>query len=183
MGDHNLFNMMAAAVVCRILTVPNATIQEGFADFKPLPHRLEYVGNFCGIDFYNDSISTIPETTIAALNTIQNVDTLILGGFDRGIEYANLIEFIYQHPIPNLIFIGSAGKRMHEAFTKKSLPESHFYVAKTYAEIVDIAFKVTRSGKTCLLSPAAASYDMFTNFEERGTTFIHLIEKACQCNP
>ncbi|CAF3375749.1 unnamed protein product [Rotaria sp. Silwood1] len=178
MGDHNLFNMMAAAAVCRILTVPDDTIQEGFNDFKSLPHRLEYVGNFWGIHFYNDSISTIPETTIAALKTIQNVDTLILGGFDRGIDYSSLIEFIYQHPIPNLIFIGSAGKRMHEAFDKNLLPENHLYITKTYAEVVDIAFKVTRVGKTCLLSPAAASYDMFTNFEERGTTFIHLIEKG-----
>lgn len=181
-GNHNLFNMMVAAAVCRILGVKDTIIKEGFADFKPLPHRMECVGTFCNITFYDDSISTIPESTIEAVKSIPNVDTLILGGFDRGIDYTNLTDFLYQHVIPNLIFVGPAGKRLHDISVKELSSKSHLYVCDTYSEVVKTAFKITRSGMACLLSPAAASYDIFENFEERGNTFKYLIQTICEHN-
>lgn len=168
MGEHNLFNMMVATAVCRVLSIPDTIVQESFLDFKSLPHRLEFIGTFNNIHFYNDSISTIPETTIAALKAIPDVDTLILGGFNRGIDYSCLIEFVSQHSIENLICIGSAGKAFYDAFNEHFPHGKHTYLVETYDEIIDLSFKITKSGKACLLSPAAASYDMFKNFEDRG---------------
>ena len=143
---------------------------------KPLSHRLEYVGKFNGIHFYNDSISTIPEATIAAVKSVKNVDCIILGGFDRGIDYKVLAKFLYLSEINILIFIDAAGKRIMDELDKinKNKNKKIYYVDK-FEDAVSIAKKETTAGKTCLLSPAAASYGMFKNFEERGEKFKYLI--------
>jgi len=99
---------MSAIAACRINNVSDDVINEGIKSFKTLSHRLEFVGNFNGIDFYNDSISTIPEAAIEAVNALKNVNTLILGGFDRGIDYKKLIEFLENNFIEHLIFIDTA---------------------------------------------------------------------------
>ncbi len=173
-GEHNLLNIMAAINVCKICNVDDELIRAGIADFKGLPHRLECVGTFQGILFYNDSISTIPEATIAAIRSLENVQTLILGGFDRGIDYSKLVDFLIQKPIKNIIFIGEAGKRIKRQIMEDPHLESgsmNFYDAENYDDVVDLAFKVTEKNQICLLSPAAASYDMFKNFEYRGECY------------
>jgi len=177
-GDHNLLNIMAAINVCKICNIDDDIIRSGIADFKGLPHRLELVGTYNDITFYNDSISTIPEASIAALKSLENVQTLILGGFDRGIDYLPLVDFLLENPVKNLIFVGEAGKRISSIFVTKILenPElqSHsadFFDAKNYDEVVDLAFKITAKNSVCLLSPAASSYDMFRNFEYRGNYY------------
>ncbi|MCL2415062.1 MAG: UDP-N-acetylmuramoyl-L-alanine--D-glutamate ligase [Bacteroidales bacterium] len=177
-GSHNLLNIMAAINVCKICNVDDETIRSGIADFKGLPHRLECVGTYREITFYNDSISTIPEAAIAALKSLENVQTLILGGFDRGIDYLPLVDFLMENPIKNIIFIGEAGKRISNLWVSKILEnpqlqndQINFFDAKNYEEVVDLAFKVTDKNHTCLLSPAASSYDMFKNFEHRGDYF------------
>jgi len=182
-GDHNLLNIMAAINVCKICNIDDDTIHSGIADFKGLPHRLELVGTYNDITFYNDSISTIPEATIAAIKSLENVQTLILGGFDRGIDYLPLVDFLLENPVKNLIFVGDAGKRISSIFVTKILesPElqSHsadFFDAKNYDEVVDLAFKITAKNSVCLLSPAASSYDMFKNFEHRGDYYKNKIK-------
>jgi len=177
-GDHNLLNIMAAINVCKICKVDDETIRLGIADFKGLPHRLECVGTYNDITFYNDSISTIPQATIAALKSLENVQTLILGGFDRGIDYLPLVEFLMHHPIKNIIFVGDAGQRISNLWISRIVenPQLHndfvnFFDAKNYDEVVDLAFKITEKNHVCLLSPAAASYDMFKDFEHRGDYF------------
>jgi UDP-N-acetylmuramoylalanine--D-glutamate ligase len=178
-GEHNLLNIMAAINVCKICGVDDTLIRNGIADFKGLPHRLEYVGTVHDIIFYNDSISTIPEATIAAIKALEHVQTLILGGFDRGIDYLPLLEFLINNPIPSIIFIGEAGRRMKRLLIERLQEDRggmNFYDAQNYDEIVDIAFKVTPKNHICLLSPAASSYDMFKNFEYRGDYFK---EKVC----
>jgi UDP-N-acetylmuramoylalanine--D-glutamate ligase len=177
-GEHNLLNIMAAINVCKICQVDDDVIRAGIAYFKGLPHRLEYVGTFCDITFYNDSISTIPEATIAAVKSLENVQTLILGGFDRGIDYSKLVDFLIQHPIQNIIFIGEAGKRIKKQIleTPQLAKDSmNFFDAENYDEVVDLAFNVTEKNHICLLSPAAASYDMFKNFEYRGEYYKNRI--------
>lgn len=174
-GKHNLLNIMAAIIACKLTNIPDETILKGIANFKGLEHRIEYVGNYNEIDFYNDSISTIPEASIAAIKALENVDTLILGGFDRGIDYKHFALFLIESDITNLIFIGNAGKRIFEEIKNFGCFGKAFYEPTTYEEIVEICFSVTAKGKTCLLSPAAASYDMFYNFEERGNFFKNLI--------
>ncbi len=170
-GHHNLYNIMAAAGACYLAGVTPGQISSGIRSFKGLEHRIEPVGDYDGIVWYNDSIATIPEATIEAVKTLLTVDTLILGGFDRGIDYDILYPFLQTSGISNLIFIGAAGSRIMSEFTAYGSGNIHLYQAEDYMQVVAIAREVTQKGKICLLSPAAASYDMFRNFEERGNTY------------
>lgn len=176
-GRHNYNNIMAAIAVCRHFKMSHHDIMLGLETFKGLPNRIEFVGKFNEISFYNDSISTIPEATIAAVRALRKVSTLIIGGFDRGIEYDNLIHFLQEYPIDNLVFTGPAGKRIMEEWQQQySLPESVIF-ENDFRKIVDFAFEKTPANRIVLLSPAAASYDQFKNFEERGRIFKELIIK------
>jgi len=109
-GDHNVRNCMAVINVCKILGIDNEIIREGIAGFTGLEHRLEYAGQFHGIHFYNDSIATIPEAATEAVKALENVDTIVLGGFDRGIDYSDFAQFLSRSTIRNFIFTGKAGK-------------------------------------------------------------------------
>ena len=170
-GQHNVLNIMAALLACLLNEIPSQLIFEGIGDFKGLEHRIEYVGDYHGIKYYNDSISTIPQATIAAVTTLKEVNTLILGGFDRGIDYTVLIDFLASSDIRNLIFIGQAGERICKMLSSTGMPGKHFFMATDYDEVAILAREHTKPGSICLLSPAAASYDMFKNFEERGKVF------------
>lgn len=177
-GMHNNNNIMAAVLACKTKNVKQEDIVKHLATFKGLEHRLELVGKFNDITFYNDSISTIPEATVAALNTIKRVDTLIIGGFDRGIDYSLLIKHLHEKPVRNVAFVGQVGERILKEWKEAGfeLPENHI-VENDYAKIVDFAYAHTEAGKSCLLSPAAASYDQFKDFTVRGRTFKTLVEE------
>ena len=175
-GDHNLCNIYAAVQAAHLAVpeIPLTTLRSQLSTFKGLPHRLELVGTFNGISFYNDSISTIPEATIAALKALKKVDTLILGGFDRGIDYSPLGEYLRSHPsVRNLVFVGQAGRRMQQEW---NLDDRTVLVEDDYSRIVPWCYSHTAQDGICLPSPAAASYDAFKNFEHRGTTFKDLVQ-------
>ncbi|MDR2868084.1 MAG: UDP-N-acetylmuramoyl-L-alanine--D-glutamate ligase [Bacteroidales bacterium] len=174
-GKHNYYNAMAAILACKIAGITDEQLLTHLPTFKGLEHRIEFVGKFRGIKFYNDSISTIPEATIAAINTVRDVDTLILGGFDRGIDYSELLSFLQKNTIANLVFTGPAGERMLKEWQQQGTFQSHYIVENDFEKIVNFAFQYTRSGKSCLLSPAAASYNQFVNFEERGNIYKNII--------
>jgi UDP-N-acetylmuramoylalanine--D-glutamate ligase len=177
-GTHNYFNIMAAIAICRRLKIPHQDIMAALLTFKGLPHRIEYVGEFKGIGFYNDSISTIPESAIAAVKALRGVETLILGGFDRGIDYQVLIDFLKENPIQNIAFTGPAGHRMLEMCREQNALPQNFIETDDYEAIVRFCYEKTPVGGTALLSPAAASYNQFKNFEERGNTFKQLVVNA-----
>ncbi len=103
------------------------------------------------------------------------VDTLILGGFDRGIDYKILYPFLIESGIHNIIFVGEAGMRIKIEFAVFGQNQLNFFEATDFIEVVQLASEITQKGKICLLSPAAASYDMFKNFEHRGNTFKNLV--------
>lgn len=173
-GEHNLNNLMAAMLAVCEVGVEFEQALNTLPAFKPLPHRLEYIGNFGGIDFYNDSISTVPESSIAALKTLPKTDTIILGGFDRGLDYTVLIDFIHQSAVKNLIFLGKAGDKMIALFkADHNLTRNIFRVADLN-EAFTVISQNAKDMTTCLLSPAAASYDQFHNFEHRGDVFKEL---------
>lgn len=175
-GIHNYANL--TAVVAAISCLENVNIEDimqFLPTFQPLKHRLENIGTYQGITFYNDSISTIPQATIAAVDALENVDTLILGGMDRGIDYQSLVDYFSNKKVRNFIFTGKAGERMMHLFKQKGIKELFF--KDTYPEIVDLAKQITSKGKICLLSPAAASYDSFRNFEHRGDCFRELVRR------
>ena len=180
-GDHNLSNTYAAYLATALAGATAAQFSRALATFHGLPHRLEPVGTYSNITFYNDSISTIPEATIAALNALENVDTLILGGFDRGIDYTPLGNYLSTHSgIRNLVFVGNAGQRMLQEWQSipgNPLSRRNTHSENDYTEIVSWCYRHTQPGTICLLSPAAASYDCFTNFEHRGNTFKELVRQ------
>ena len=174
-GEHNLKNILAAAIVAMICGIETEMIEDGIATFKGLDHRLEYVGEFGKIHFYNDSIATIPEACMEAVKAIPNVDTLIAGGFDRGIDYAGLAGFLSRSSVRNFILVGAAGKRIMEHLSAMDHTGKKLFYINRFDDFKDIAFRETRAGYACLLSPAAASYDEFKNFEERGIRFRELV--------
>ena len=176
-GNHNLQNTCAAllAVLLSENISDYAQLQKAVYSFQSLPHRLEFVATINGISFYNDSISTIPQATLAAIEAIKNVNTLILGGMDRGIDYTPLIKIFTDSVVENFIFTGKAGERMMHLCPKPT--HKNFYFSNDYTEIVAMAKQITRKNCCCLLSPAASSYDAFKNFEERGDVFKKLIKE------
>ena len=177
-GMHNRFNIRTAYEVCRHF-VDDRAFAGGLLTYKPLPHRLEKVGTYGGITFYDDSISTTCETTIQAVNTITDADTVIIGGMDRGIDYAPLIHFLAGHPIPHILLMEATGERILKEAGKLE-PELAASGRLTYtphlADAVREAYAVTGEGRACVMSPAAASYGIFRNFEERGDTFKELVQ-------
>ncbi len=175
-GDHNISNILAAVCACKIAGIPNEAVRKGIESFEPLEHRLEYIGEYGNIHFYNDSIATIPEATIEAVKTLKDVDTLILGGYDRGVNYDHLIDFIKKTNISNLIFLGDENNRLY-AEMKKSIQDKYFFTVKSFSEASGIIKKHTKPQSICLLSPAAASYNLFSNFEERGNDFKKMVKK------
>jgi len=171
LGEHNRFNINAAVAVARILEVSDTVIKNAVKEFHGLPHRLEFVGVYDGVYYYDDSISTIPEATIKAVESLKEVDTLILGGMDRGIHYDSLIQFLRTGIVRNVILAYETGRRIAD-----ELFDDGVYVVKDLEKAVKVAKEVTQKNKICLLSPAAASYGYFKNFEERGERFKELIK-------
>lgn len=174
-GEHNRLNAYAAllAVQTADSAVDRMCWFQAMQTFQSLPHRLEYVGCVRGIRFYNDSISTIPQAAMAAVEAVGEVDTLILGGMDRGIDYTPLQELFLHSEVRNFLFTGAAGRRMMQLAAGAENRHLAFY--ENYEDIVEAAFRLTREGRVCLLSPAAPSYDAFRNFEERGDVFKNLV--------
>ena len=177
-GEHNLLNVKAALLACDAYGMDFHELIPYLYTFKPLEHRLEPVGFFDGVSFVNDSISTIPQATIQACKALGRVDFLLLGGFDRGIDYQPLADYLKQNPVPHLLFTGKAGERMMQLMDGISTQLFHYSsMEQAFAYITTHA----QNGDVVLLSPAASSYDQYKNFEERGRKFkalAHAFVKA-----
>ena len=168
-GGHNFLNVKAALLACSAYGVDYHSLIPFLYSFKPLEHRLEPVGVFGGVTFFNDSISTIPQACISACEALGRVDFLLLGGFDRGIDYRPLADYLKAHPVPHLLFTGQAGLRM-----KALMGGSDTFVYASMEEAFAYLSAHARPGDVCLLSPSASSYDQYKNFEERGRKFKSL---------
>lgn len=171
-GHHNFYNIGIAVCIALSQECSIDQILEAIPSFCGLPHRLENVGTFNGVQYINDSISTCPSTTIAAVHSFDMVDALIVGGMDRGIDYTELVEFINGCDINHIILLPDSGYRIFGELdgTKRSI-----YKAADLADAVDYAKKHAKV--RCLLSPAAASYGFYKNFEERGEHFRALCKE------
>ena len=168
-GMHNINNIMFILSACQILNLDIDKAIESIKAFKPLEHRMEYVATINGVDYYNDSIATIPESTINAVNALEKVNTLIVGGKDRGVDLSELIEYLkINETVENIICLPKTGE-----FIKEGLKDSNKNVIFTekLEEAVKLAKQLTKENMICLLSPAASSYGYFKNFEERGRLY------------
>lgn len=176
LGVHNLYNLTVAATVAKLVGVSDKSIECVLDKLQPLPHRLQKIGEFSGVTYIDDSISTIPEATISAMESVENIDTVLIGGMDRGINYDSLIEYLPNAKVKNIILMYDSGKRIYESLRSKYTKNNIVY-AEELEKAVELAVNITQKGKICLLSPAAASYGFFKNFEERGDKFKEFVKK------
>lgn len=172
LGDHNLRNIMIVLTIARILNLDMNKVIDTINSFKGLEHRLEYVGKYNDIIYYNDAIATIPDATINAIKSLKKVDTLIFGGMDRGIDYQQLVDYLNSGIVRNLICMPTTGYKIADMITNNHV---NVYKTQMLDEAVKIAKQITAKEHICLLSPAAASYEYFKNFQEKGRRFKQLV--------
>ena len=170
-GDHNAENACAVLTVIQLLGLPLKACETALQSFRALPHRLQHIGEKDGVVYVDDSISTTPETAVAALKAFSKgqVITLIAGGLERGQDYTILVEYMNQYKeTMQLVTLPDTGKRLAlqaQSAGIKTSPTSDMPTA------VSIAQHITPAGGTILLSPAAPSYNLYPNFEARGNDF------------
>jgi len=192
-GHHNLYNIATALIASQLAGCVTEDAVRSVYGFKGLEHRLEFFGNYSEIDFYNDSISTIPQASVAAIKAFDNtVGSLILGGHFRGDEiiWTVLSDELKKSKIENIFFIPDTGRMIYDAFIKAGFKEiqgngssilewdqkqTRCFFCGSFDEMVPLIYKYTPAGSVCLLSPASSSYNMFKNFEERGKIFKDLV--------
>lgn len=173
-GEHNVRNIMIVLTIAKILNLDMNIVVNTINSFKGLEHRLEYVGKYNDIIYYNDSIATIPDATVNAIKSLNNVDTLIFGGMDRGIDYTELIDFLNTGIVRNLICMPTTGYKIGDLINNKDV---NIYKIELLSDAVKLAKEITNKNSICLLSPAASSYEYFKNFEEKGRAFKNMVKE------
>lgn len=167
-GVHNYENAMAASMMAACMGVPLKCIGEVLKNFKAVEHRIEFVKTIKGVDFFNDSKGTNPDSSIKAIQAMKKPTVLIGGGYDKNADYTEWIQN-FSGKIKELVLIGETADKI-----EKACKEQGFYNitrAKTLEEAVDISFSKAEEGEAILLSPACASWGMFDNYEQRGRLF------------
>lgn len=170
-GRHNIYNIAAALAAARAVGADTDRCLEALPEFMGLEHRLEYVATINGVEYINDSICTIPEAAIAAVNAFPDgADCVILGGMERNIPYDKLADFLNTGAVENVILLPDSGYRIGDMLAN---PAVNRVRVGDLAEAVRTAAKLAK--RRVILCPAAASYGFYKNFEERGRHFKQLV--------
>ena len=172
-GKHNIYNSMASGIVAKVLELRNETIRESMGSFRNIEHRLEFVAKISGISFINDSKATNVNSTWYALESMTSPVVLILGGVDKGNDY-NMLRDLVKHKVKAIVCLGKDNRRIHDAFE-----DDVEIIVNTFSaqEAVQVAYHLAKKGDTVLLSPACASFDLFKNYEDRGTQFKQAVKE------
>lgn len=179
-GSHNLENILPAVTISKELGVPGEACHEVIKEFKNLPYRLQFTREVGGIKFYNDSYSTTPGTSMAAVDSFEEPTVLIAGGYDKGADYNDWAVKILTKPnLHTVILMGATAEKMEKALidAENKLGEAQVYPTKILRRnnmedaVVD-AYAESDEGGVVVLSPAAASFDMYKNYKERGNEFV-----------
>lgn len=172
-GKHNLENVCAAVAAARLAGATHEGIIKTLASFSGLPHRLELIDNIKGVKYYNDSFSTTPETTIAAIRAFEGPPKIvIIGGSTKHSDFSKLAEVIRtDKTIKAIVQGGKEWQQIKDAIGEKPEHLQYLEGATSMKEIVEKAAGVAAAGDVVLLSPACASFDMFANYKERGEKF------------
>ena len=173
-GEHNLYNVMAAMIASIIVGVDYEDLEKGMARFKPLEGRLEKVGVYNSVLFVNDTLATIPDATIAALKSFEGKNlTLILGGFDRGVDFDTLgKDLSNKENVMKVILVGQTAPIIKKSLKKyKYKGEIYDMGTSKMSEVVKFASKISERQSVVLLSPASTSFDMFNDYKDRGDQF------------
>lgn len=165
-GVHNYENIMCAVAATKPFGITNDAIYEVLSNFKGVEHRIEFVDNIEGREFYNDSKATNVKSTQIALSAFSNPTILLLGGLDRGHSFEGLTDYLKD--TKQIFCFGETKSRIKEYADKISIPCT---IVDNVREAVKEAYQVSESGDTILLSPACASWDQYNCFEDRGNDF------------
>lgn len=167
-GDHNVQNVMAATAIALCMGVTISLIREVILSFQGVEHRIEYVSTINNVLYYNDSKGTNPDAAIQAIQSMERPIVLIGGGMDKGTDFTEWIRF-FKGKVKHLILLGETAKKIED--TAKQEGFSSITQVMDMKEAVELAYKIAHSGDCVLLSPACASWDMYSSYEERGKIF------------
>ena len=172
-GKHNNYNTMAAGIAAATLGIRKEKIREAVKNFHSLEHRMEFVAMVRGVEFINDSKATNVNSTWFALESMNKPVVLVLGGTDKGNDYTLIAELV-KEKVKAIVCMGLDNKKIIEAF-KDIVP----VIVETDAakKAVNASFKLASKGDVVLLSPACASFDLFKNYEDRGTQFKNAVKE------
>lgn len=172
-GKHNAFNSMAAAIAARVFEVKDTVIRQSMIDFQNVEHRLEYVITIHGVEFINDSKATNVNATWFALESMKKDIVWIVGGVDKGNDYSSLVDIV-KNKVKSIICLGENNQNIISAFKGcvKTIVQT-----SSMQEAVLQSYNLSSKGDAVLLSPACASFDLFSNFEERGLVFKNEVRK------
>lgn len=165
-GIHNIANALAVLAVAKLLSVPNQKIRDAFSSFKGVEHRIEFVRELNGVEYYNDSKATNVDSVIVALKSFTKPIYLILGGKDKGNNYDDIRELVVKH-VKKIYAIGLSAQKIYDYFNESVETE----MKESLEAAVEAGRNEAANGSVVLLSPACASFDMFDNFEHRGKVF------------
>jgi UDP-N-acetylmuramoylalanine--D-glutamate ligase len=166
-GRHNIYNSMAAAITGKVLNIRKEVIRKCLADFQGVEHRMEPVITVCGVNFINDSKATNVNSTWYALECMENKSVWIVGGVDKGNDYSELFPVVAKK-VKAIVCLGKDSKKIIEAFKDKV---DTIVETATMEEAVRSSYYLAKKDETVLLSPACASFDLFSNYEDRGRQF------------
>lgn len=172
-GKHNAYNTMAASIAASTLGIRKEKIREAVSNFHSLEHRMEFVATVKGVDFINDSKATNVNSTWYALESMQKPTILILGGVDKGNDYA-LVADLVKDKVKAIVCMGKDNAKLIEFFKDKVAEIIEVDSAK---KAVNASFKLAAKGDVVLLSPACASFDLFKNYEDRGQQFKESVKE------
>ena len=175
-GRHNIANVLAACAIATAASLALPAIQTAIEEFTGIPHRLEFIRNINGADWYNDSIATAPERTMAAIEAFEGPLVLLLGGRDKKLPWDDLSQLIHQR-VRAVVLFGEAAGLIERALGAVKKGETLQVISRcnTLEEAVQAAAKLAQPGDTVLLSPGCTSFDAFKDFEERGEYFRKLV--------
>ena len=174
-GLHNRQNVCLAATAARCLGISDEDILEAVKNFKGIENRMEPIGEYQGIKFYNDAIATIPHAVECAVEALGDVDTLIFGGMDRGIDYTGFVKYLEACKVRNLIGLPDTGINICNTLLERGCTKN-IVLAEDMEQAVDAAFRFTCKGKSCIMSPAASSYNVYKDFEHKGNHYKELVK-------
>ena len=175
-GPHNLENALAAACVAAAMGVPAPVIRHSLRTFAGVEHRIEFVRELDGVRYINDSKGTNVDSTIKAVQTMTRPTAIILGGYDKHCDFTPLVrEMLLSPMMRETVLIGVTAKQIEDTLLHEGYPASRIHHAQTLEEAVDTCRALSHEGWNVLLSPACASFDMFSDYEARGRIFKEIV--------
>ncbi len=174
-GNHNLDNACAAITAAWQFTHDVKVITTGLNDFKGLPHRIEYVRTIDNIEYYNDSYSSAPSAAVAAIRAFSNPKIMILGGYDRHIDFTHLAKEVAGGNVKRAIIIGETKDRIAQALQQQGFHDYELLHQVTMQQIIAKARAAASDNDVVILSPGCPSFDMFKNFLDRGEQFKSVV--------